>query len=135
MMNLISSIKTFYSFSLALLGIFSLVIIIYTIIDCLDSKLSDTEKLIWIILLISLNIIGVLLYYIYIKRNTKMVTNTKVKRLIRSNKNKMIAGVCGGIGEYMNVDPTIIRLIWVLFSLTGAGVLAYIIAWIIIPEK
>ena len=135
MMNLISSIKTFYSFSLALLGIFSLVIIIYTIIDCLDSKLSDTEKLIWIILLISLNIIGVLLYYIYIKRNKKMVTNTKVKRLIRSNKNKMIAGVCGGIGEYMNVDPTIIRLIWVLFSLTGAGVLAYIIAWIIIPEK
>ncbi len=64
-----------------------------------------------------------------------MVTNTKVKRLIRSNKNKMIAGVCGGIGEYMNVDPTIIRLIWVLFSLTGAGILAYIIAWIIIPEK
>lgn len=64
-----------------------------------------------------------------------MVTNTKVKRLIRSSKNKMIAGVCGGIGEYMNVDPTIIRLVWALFALTGTGIIAYILAWIIIPEK
>jgi len=60
----------------------------------------------------------------------------KVKRLLRSKKNRVIAGVCGGIGEYFNVDPTIIRLIWVILTLVsmGAGILAYIIAWIIIPE-
>jgi len=47
----------------------------------------------------------------------------------------MIAGVCGGIGEYFNIDPTLIRLLWVFFALTyGSGVLVYIIAWIIIPE-
>lgn len=60
------------------------------------------------------------------------------KKLYRSNDNRMIAGVCGGIGEYFNVDPTLIRLGWALISLPLAffgGVVAYIIAAIIIPEK
>jgi phage shock protein C len=57
------------------------------------------------------------------------------KRLYRSKRKRMIAGVCGGIGEYINVDPTFIRLLWILFTFAyGSGVLAYIIAWIIIPE-
>ena len=47
----------------------------------------------------------------------------------------MICGVCGGIGEYFNIDPTLVRLAWVLFSfLGGAGIPAYIIAAIIIPR-
>ncbi|OGJ12538.1 PspC domain-containing protein [Candidatus Pacearchaeota archaeon RBG_16_35_8] len=59
-----------------------------------------------------------------------------VKRLYRSKKNKVIAGVCGGIAEYLEVDPVIIRLIWVVASLAwGAGILAYLIAWLIIPER
>ncbi len=58
------------------------------------------------------------------------------KRLHRSNENKVIAGVCGGIAEYFDMDPTLIRLAWILFcALGGSGVLAYIIAAIIIPEK
>lgn len=57
------------------------------------------------------------------------------KRLHRSNENKVIAGVCGGIAEYFDMDPTLIRLAWILFcALGGSGVLAYIIAAIIIPE-
>ncbi|MBD3155315.1 MAG: PspC domain-containing protein [Candidatus Aenigmarchaeota archaeon] len=60
----------------------------------------------------------------------------KTKRLYRSGKNKVIAGVCGGIGEYFNIDPVIVRLVWVLFALAyGSGLLAYIIAWIIIPKN
>jgi len=60
----------------------------------------------------------------------------KNKKLFRSTKNRMVAGVCGGIGEYFNVDPTVIRLVWVIFTLIsmGAGIIAYIIAWIIVPE-
>ena len=59
-----------------------------------------------------------------------------MKRLYKSNKHKMITGVCGGIGEYFNIDPTLVRLLWVIFALAGgSGVLAYIIGWIIIPEK
>ena len=59
-----------------------------------------------------------------------------VKRLYRSKKNKVIAGVCGGIAEYLEVDPVIIRLIWVVASLAwGAGILAYLIAWLIILER
>ncbi len=59
-----------------------------------------------------------------------------MNKLYRSKKNRIIAGVCGGIGEYFNVDPTLIRLLWLLISiLGGSGILAYIIAWIIIPEE
>ena len=47
----------------------------------------------------------------------------------------MIAGVCSGVAEYLNIDPTIVRLIWALVGLSGAGLLAYLIAAIIIPEK
>ena len=43
------------------------------------------------------------------------------KRLIRSRTNKMICGVCGGIGEYFHIDPTIIRLIWVILTIGGFG--------------
>lgn len=58
------------------------------------------------------------------------------KKLYRSKKDRKIAGVCGGLGEYFDIDPTIIRLIWLamLFAV-GSGVLAYIIGWIIVPEK
>ena len=57
------------------------------------------------------------------------------KKLYRNTSNKMIAGVCSGLAEYLNIDATIIRLIWALIALSGAGVLAYLVAAIIIPEK
>ena len=57
------------------------------------------------------------------------------KRLYRSRENKMLCGVCGGIGEYFNVDSTLIRLLFVLFGCTGSGIVAYIIAAIIIPDR
>lgn len=57
------------------------------------------------------------------------------KQVYRSQTNRMIAGVAGGIGEYFSVDPTIIRLIFVILAIAGGtGVLAYIIGWVIIPE-
>lgn len=60
------------------------------------------------------------------------------KKLYRSENNKMIAGVCGGIGEYFNVDPTLIRLAAVILSIPTAffgGIVIYIIAAIIIPSE
>jgi phage shock protein C len=65
------------------------------------------------------------------------MTNKKMKRLYRSKKDRMIAGVCGGLGEYLEVDPTIVRLLWVVVTLVslGVGLIAYLIAWIIVPEK
>lgn len=57
-----------------------------------------------------------------------------MRKLYRSMTNRMICGVCGGLGEYLNVDPTIIRLLVVLFAFSGTGILAYIVAAIIIPE-
>lgn len=58
------------------------------------------------------------------------------KKLYRSRQNRMLGGVCGGIGEYLNLDPTVIRLLWVLFTFVGAsGLLAYLICLVIIPEN
>lgn len=57
------------------------------------------------------------------------------KRLTKST-NKMLCGVCAGIAEYFNLDPTIIRLLWVILTFFGgSGIIAYIIAAIIIPEE
>lgn len=58
------------------------------------------------------------------------------KRLYRSMKNKMLAGVCGGIAEYFNLDPTLVRLAWIVLSaVAGSGIIAYIIAAIVIPPE
>ena len=57
------------------------------------------------------------------------------KKLYRSRQNRMLGGICGGIGEYLNVDPTV-GLLWVLFTFVGAsGLLAYLICLVIIPEN
>ena len=62
--------------------------------------------------------------------------NSDYKQLTRSLSNRMIAGVCAGLGEYLNIDPTVVRLLFILgFFLTGPGVLiAYLIMAIIVPE-
>lgn len=58
------------------------------------------------------------------------------KRLYRSSTDCKLAGVCGGIGEYFNIDSTLIRLGWIVFSaMGGAGLLAYIIAAIVMPKQ
>ncbi len=58
------------------------------------------------------------------------------KRLYRPRNERMIAGVCAGIGNYLNIDPTLVRLAVLLLAVWGGGgILAYIIAWIVIPEE
>lgn len=58
------------------------------------------------------------------------------KRLYKSMEDKKLCGVCGGIAEYFELDPTIIRLAWVVFTLLGgSGIIAYIIAAIVMPDK
>ncbi len=58
------------------------------------------------------------------------------KKLYRSKKQRILGGVCGGMGEYFDIDPSLIRLIWLLiFFMGGSGLLIYIICWIVIPEE
>jgi phage shock protein C len=59
------------------------------------------------------------------------------KKLYRSRTDRKIAGVCGGLAEYFNIDPTIVRVIAVAMLLPGGapGILAYLILWAIVPEK
>jgi len=60
------------------------------------------------------------------------------KRLMRSSTDVKLAGVCGGIAEYLNVDPTLVRLVWAILTLIPGfvlgGILAYLVAWMIIPK-
>jgi phage shock protein C len=55
-------------------------------------------------------------------------------KLYRSRTQKMLAGVCGGLGEYLNLDPTVVRLVFILLALAGGpGLLLYLILWIVMP--
>ncbi len=63
---------------------------------------------------------------------------TSPKRLYRSSTNKIFAGICGGLGEYAEVDPVVIRLFWLLitvFSGVVPGIIAYVFAIFLVPEK
>lgn len=58
------------------------------------------------------------------------------KKLYRSYQDRKIAGVCGGLGKYFNIDPTIVRVIFlVLFICGGSGLLLYLLLWLIVPDE
>jgi phage shock protein C len=58
------------------------------------------------------------------------------KKLYRSKNNRMIAGVCGGLAVYFNMDPVLVRVLAVVLTLfSGAGILGYIVLWAITPEE
>jgi phage shock protein C len=58
------------------------------------------------------------------------------KRLFRSKNDRVLGGVCGGLGNFFTLDPVLVRVLWAIsFFVGGVGLLAYIIAWIIIPEE
>lgn len=60
-----------------------------------------------------------------------------MKKLYLSDTNKKIGGVCGGIGEYFNLDPMLVRIVFILVTLLsfGLGIVAYILMWMVIPKK
>ena len=60
-----------------------------------------------------------------------------MKRLYRSKDERVINGFCGGLGRYLDMDPVVIRLLWIVLTLLslGTGILVYLIAWIIVPEE
>ena len=69
----------------------------------------------------------------------RVATDATARRLHRSISDRKIAGVCGGLAEYFGVDPTLVRLLWAIATIVpGAvvfGILAYLVAWFIMPEK
>lgn len=96
--------------------------------------------------------VGVLLIVLYVRErqgddklegksekgeSSKEIIEVNMKRLYRSKKNRMIFGVCGGLGEYFNTDPTIIRILWAILAISSLGfaVLLYLAMAIIMPEE
>lgn len=70
-------------------------------------------------------------------KTSEIKTEEIMKRLFRSRKNRMLFGVCGGLGEYLNTDPTIVRILWVILAISSLGIaiLLYLIMAIIVPEE
>jgi len=67
----------------------------------------------------------------------EVVMSDEVRRLKRSLTDRKVAGVCGGLGDYLDIDPVVFRLLFVLACLPGGipGLLAYLICWVVIPEE
>ena len=67
----------------------------------------------------------------------RVVVPAEPKPLVRSIYNKKVAGVCAGVAQYLNVDVTIVRLVWLVLTFIppGIGLIAYIIAWIVMPKE
>jgi phage shock protein C len=62
--------------------------------------------------------------------------SAKPKKLVRSRTDKKIAGVCGGFADYFEMDATLVRILWLLVAaIGGCGILAYLIAWMVMPEQ
>ncbi|MDD5086931.1 MAG: PspC domain-containing protein, partial [Candidatus Nanoarchaeia archaeon] len=124
------------------IAIISIFLWIWALVDCIGSRRETSEKLIWILVIIFLNVLGAIIYlaFNFSKKDTRLETNQnssskvkgKAKRLFRSKTDKVLGGVCGGIADYFNTDPTFIRLaVVLLFFINGSTFLAYLIAWLI----
>jgi phage shock protein PspC (stress-responsive transcriptional regulator) len=101
-------------------------------------------RAIWVVLSIVPGAIigGVLAYlaaWLVIPEATEAAAMPRERRLLRSATDKKIGGVCGGLAEYFSVDATVVRLVWcvlsILFGAVIGGVIAYVIAWFIIPQS
>jgi len=66
-----------------------------------------------------------------------MAAKKEIKRLVRSRKERVLAGVCAGIANYLNIDPVVVRVFWIFLLIPGGvpGIIPYILCWIIIPEE
>ncbi|OGM10416.1 hypothetical protein A2Z67_02945 [Candidatus Woesebacteria bacterium RBG_13_36_22] len=66
-----------------------------------------------------------------------MAVKKDIKRLLRPQSNKVLAGVCAGIANYFNIDPIVVRVIWIFLLIPGGlpGLIPYILCWIIIPKE
>ncbi|MFW5746040.1 MAG: PspC domain-containing protein [Nanoarchaeota archaeon] len=117
-----------------LVAIALLLVWLWALVDCLRSDKDTTDKLFWVLIIILLNIIGAILYFALKERPQK---KSSKKRLTRPVNDRILAGVCAGIAEYFETDPTLIRLAWVVLSFmsVGTGLLLYLIAALIIPKQ
>lgn len=113
----------------------TLIVWIWAIIDIIVSRLDAAEKLLWLLIVLYFQFIGAIVYLVVVRGLKKKLVHSK-KKLVRQNK--VIGGVAGGIAEYLNIDVAVVRILWVVITVfTGLffGVVAYLIAWAIIPEK
>jgi phage shock protein C len=70
------------------------------------------------------------------RRILKGSAMSEIRKLYRSRSNRMLAGVCGGLAQYFNTDPTLVRVLFVVLAvLGGSGLLIYLVLWVVVPEE
>lgn len=129
-----------FTFIFAIALVFGLLIFgfwLWSLIDCLRSDKQPVEKLIWVIVILMLNILGSIIYFA-LKSNNSISNNKRSgkKILKRRSDDKIIAGVCSGLADYLDIDTTIVRLVFVILTIfsVGTGFLLYLIAALIMPS-
>ncbi|MGM5488037.1 MAG: PspC domain-containing protein [Nanobdellota archaeon] len=126
---------SFVMLSVLLFVAVTFIVWIWALVDIVVSRLDAAEKLIWILIVVYFHMLGAIVYFVVVRALDKRLVHS-TKKLERTNK--VLGGVAGGIGAYLDMDPTVIRLLWIVLTVFGGvipGVLAYLIAWAIIPEK
>ena len=111
--------------------------VVYSLYSLISCKLTNKTGIIGIPLKVFKIITEVSHIFVSLTSNLKkryFIMNEK--KLLRSKDNRMLAGVCGGVAAYFNVDPTLVRVIYVILTFAGAaGLLLYLIMWLLIPEE
>jgi phage shock protein C len=125
--------------AMILFGLLIIVCLAFWLWSLYDITRRDTDaqdKLAWSLIVVFTYVFGSIAYLIFSHMLKKELILNKNKKLMRS-KEKVIAGVCGGLAEFFEVDPTIIRIAWVFvtFLTLGTGLVAYFTAWMVMPEN
>ena len=129
-------------------GLFVLAVWIWALVDCITSKSEPQDKLLWLAIIFFFNIFGAIIY-LAIGRDKKRIVSAREskasdsrgrskdkKRLVKDRKDSMVEGVCSGMAKYLDVDVTLVRLLWILaiFLTQGMALLFYIIAAVVMPN-
>ncbi len=143
-MAVLASIAIFF-------GLFVLAVWIWALVDCITSKSEPQDKPLWLAIIFFFNIFGAIIY-LAIGRDKKRIVSAREskasdsrnsrnkskdkKRLVKDKKDSMIEGVCSGMAKYLDVDVTLVRLLWILaiFLTQGMALLFYIIAAVVMPN-
>ncbi|PIO00386.1 hypothetical protein COT72_01625 [archaeon CG10_big_fil_rev_8_21_14_0_10_43_11] len=129
----------FFPATLLFVVLLAFLIWAWALADVLRSHLRAEEKMLWFAIIIILSVLGVLAYVLLAdrKKKRKRLFFWKNKPLYRSKKDRYLAGIAGGMAKRFKLDPLLVRILWLALTLVNppAGIMGYVIAWAVLPEK
>jgi len=127
-----------WMFGMMGLALLAAIFWIWVLVEVMRSDMPNDEKLLWVLVVVFLNIIGAALYLLIAYKKAPALRKGRRPALARPKDNRIVAGVCAGVARYLGYDTAMVRLVFALLTVfTGFvnGILAYVIAWVIIPPE